>query len=77
MRQLGGRMRLAFHRRFLGRRVRVLVEGRRDPQTGLLKGVSSNYLPVLFKGGDDRIHRWAEVHIVAADAVRLRGTLTD
>ena len=77
MRQLGGRMRLAFHRRFLGRRVRVLVEGRRDPQTGLLKGVSSNYLPVLFEGGDDRIQRWAEVHIVAADAVRLRGTPAD
>jgi len=57
--------------------VRLLVEGRRDPQTGLLKGTSSNYLPVLFEGGDDRIQRWAEVHIVAADAVRLRGTPAD
>jgi threonylcarbamoyladenosine tRNA methylthiotransferase MtaB len=74
MRQVGSRMRLAFHRRFLGRRVRVLVEGRRDPQTGLLKGVSSNYLPVLFEGGDDRIHRWVEVLISGADANRLRGT---
>jgi threonylcarbamoyladenosine tRNA methylthiotransferase MtaB len=77
MRQLGARKRLAFHRRFLGRRVRVLTEGRRDPQTGLLKGISSNYLPVIFEGGDDRIHRWTELLIVAADAVRLRGMLTD
>jgi threonylcarbamoyladenosine tRNA methylthiotransferase MtaB len=77
MRQLGGRMRLAFHRRFLGRRVRVLIEGRRDPQSGLLKGVSSNYLPVLFEGGDDRIHRWVEVLISSADANRLRGTTAD
>jgi threonylcarbamoyladenosine tRNA methylthiotransferase MtaB len=77
MRQLGARKRLAFHRRFLGRRVRVLTESRRDPQTGLLKGISSNYLPVLFEGGDDRIHRWTEVLIVAAGAVRLRGTPAD
>jgi threonylcarbamoyladenosine tRNA methylthiotransferase MtaB len=77
MRQVGSRMRLAFHRRFLGRRVRGLVEGRRDPQTGLLKGVSSNYLPVLFEGGDDRIHRWVEVLISSADANRLRGTPAD
>jgi len=73
LRQLGSRKRLAFHRRFIGRSVRVLTESRRDPQTGLLKGVSSNYLPVLFEGGDERMHRMVEVCITGADAVRLRG----
>lgn len=77
MRELGSGKRLAFHRRFIGRRVPVLTESRRDPQTGLLKGVSSNYLPVLFEGGDDCIHRAVEVDISTADAVRLRGTLAD
>ena len=77
LRQLGGRKRLAFHRRFIGRTVPVLVEGRRDPQTGLLKGVSSNYLPVLFEGGDERMQRPAEVHITGADAVRLHGCPAD
>ncbi|MCU0605401.1 MAG: tRNA (N(6)-L-threonylcarbamoyladenosine(37)-C(2))-methylthiotransferase MtaB [Desulfobacterales bacterium] len=77
LRQLGGAKRLAFHRRFVGRRVRVLAEGRRDPRTGLLKGVSSNYLPVLFEGGDDCIHRLVAVRISGADADRLHGQLTD
>jgi threonylcarbamoyladenosine tRNA methylthiotransferase MtaB len=76
LRQLGSRKRLAFHRRFVGRSVHVLTESRRDPQTGLLKGVSSNYLPVLFTGGDERMHRMVEVCISGADASRLRGCPT-
>jgi threonylcarbamoyladenosine tRNA methylthiotransferase MtaB len=77
LRQLGSRKRLAFHRRFIGRSLRVLTESRRDPQTGLLKGVSSNYLPVLFAGGDERMQRMVELCISDADAVRLRGSPTD
>jgi threonylcarbamoyladenosine tRNA methylthiotransferase MtaB len=77
LRQIGGRKRLAFHRRFIGRSLPVVTESRRDPQTGLLKGVSSNYLPVLFAGGDELIHRRVEVHLSDADARRLIGSLTD
>jgi len=77
LRQLGSRKRLAFHRRFIGRSVLVLAEGRRDPLTGLLKGVSSNYLPVLFEGGDELMHRMVEVCISSAGAGRLRGCATD
>jgi threonylcarbamoyladenosine tRNA methylthiotransferase MtaB len=73
LRQLGGRQRLAFHRRFIGRTLPVLTESRRDPQTGLLKGVSSNYLPVLFAGGNECMHRMVAVRIADADAARLRG----
>lgn len=76
LRQLGSRKRLAFHRQFIGRTLPVLTESRRDPQTGLLKGVSSNYLPVLFEGGDERMLRTVEVCISGADAVRLRGCPT-
>jgi threonylcarbamoyladenosine tRNA methylthiotransferase MtaB len=74
MRQLGGRKRLDFHRRFIGRQVQVLAESRREPKTGLLKGVSSNYLPVLFAGGDGMMNHRVEVRINQADAVRLQGT---
>jgi len=76
LRQLGSRKRLAFHRRFIGRSLQVLTESRRDPQTGLLKGVSSNYLPVLFAGDDERMHRMVAVCISGADAARLRGSPT-
>jgi threonylcarbamoyladenosine tRNA methylthiotransferase MtaB len=77
LRQLGSRKRLAFHRGFIGQLVQVLVESRRDPKTGLLKGVSSNYLPVLFEGGDEWMNRLVPVRINQADASRLRGTLAD
>ncbi|MDX9818927.1 MAG: tRNA (N(6)-L-threonylcarbamoyladenosine(37)-C(2))-methylthiotransferase MtaB [Desulfococcus multivorans] len=52
MRDLGSIKRKAFYRRFLGRTVTVLVENERDAETGLLKGMSSNYLKVMLEGGD-------------------------
>jgi threonylcarbamoyladenosine tRNA methylthiotransferase MtaB len=73
LRQLGSRKRLNFHRRFIGLQVQVLTESRRDPKTGLLKGVSSNYLPVLFDGGDGLINHLVDVRISEADASRLLG----
>lgn len=42
----------AFRRGFLGRRVEVLVEGRRDSATGLLTGLTERYLRVLLPGPD-------------------------
>jgi threonylcarbamoyladenosine tRNA methylthiotransferase MtaB len=77
LRQLGSRKRLGFHQGFIGQRVRVLVEGRRDPKTGRLKGVSSNYLPVLFEGGDELMNRFVHVRITKADAVRLQGNFAE
>jgi tRNA A37 methylthiotransferase MiaB len=53
------------------------VESRREPKTGLLKGVSSNYLPVLFEGGDELMNRMLNVRITKADAIRLIGNLTE
>jgi len=55
----------------------VLTESRRDPKTGLLKGVSSNYLPVLFEGGDALMNRLVNVRVTKADAVRLNGNLVE
>jgi threonylcarbamoyladenosine tRNA methylthiotransferase MtaB len=75
MRQLGSRKRLGFHRSFIGQHLAVLAESRRDPKTGRLKGVSSNYLPVLFEGGDELMNRMLDVRITQADAVRLQGVL--
>ena len=77
LRQLGSRKRLAFHHSFLSQHVQVLTESRRDPKTGLLKGVSSNYLPVLVEGGDELRNRLVSVRILQADASRLLGTLAE
>jgi len=77
LRQLGSRKRVAFHRSFIGQHVQVLTESRRDPKTGLLKGVSSNYLPVLYEGGDKLMNRMVAVRVLEADAIRLLGTLIE
>jgi threonylcarbamoyladenosine tRNA methylthiotransferase MtaB len=74
MRELGSRKRLGFHRRFIGRQVKVLLESKRD-KTGWLKGISSNYLPVLIEAGDECINQLVTVAITQADAYRLRGKL--
>jgi threonylcarbamoyladenosine tRNA methylthiotransferase MtaB len=47
LRALGAKKREAFGRRFLGKVLPVLVEQTRDKNTGLARGFSHNYLPVL------------------------------
>ncbi len=73
LRQLGREKRGRFHRRFIGQRMPVVVEGRRDPATGLLKGVSSNYLPILFAGPDELKNSLVEVRVDQEEDGRLLG----
>jgi len=47
MRQLGKKKRQAFYRQFLHKELKVLVEDRREKETGRWKGLSRNYIPVL------------------------------
>jgi threonylcarbamoyladenosine tRNA methylthiotransferase MtaB len=47
MRELGKQKRQAFYRLFLDRKLSVLVEDRKDKETGRWKGFSRNYIPVF------------------------------
>jgi len=51
IRQLGMKKRDDFARQFLGRELTVLLESKRDRETGLMRGFSSNYLPVTVRNG--------------------------
>jgi threonylcarbamoyladenosine tRNA methylthiotransferase MtaB len=51
LRYLGSEKRRLFMERFIGKRLRVLIEGRRDKKTGYLSGFSQNYLPVAVANG--------------------------
>jgi threonylcarbamoyladenosine tRNA methylthiotransferase MtaB len=73
LRDIGRQKRAAFHRSFIGRRVQVLVEGRRDPRSGMLKGISANYLPVFFPGESSLFNRMALVAVTAAGPEGLEG----
>jgi len=46
MRELGKKKRQAFYHQFLHQELRVLVEDRREKETGRWKGFSRNYIPV-------------------------------
>jgi threonylcarbamoyladenosine tRNA methylthiotransferase MtaB len=52
LRSLGAKKKETFTKRFLGKELRVLVEKIKDKKTGLMKGFSQNYLPVLIDKPD-------------------------
>ena len=47
MRELGKKKRQAFYHQFLHQELRVLVEDRKEKETGRWKGFSRNYIPVF------------------------------
>ena len=63
LRALGEAKRSAFGARFVGRTLRVLFEGRRDRETGLLTGLSDNYIRVLAEGPDAWMGRILDVRV--------------
>ncbi len=63
VRELGMRKKKAFLENQIGRSAVVLVENRRDRNTALLKGITSNYITVLTEGSDDLMNTFQEVHL--------------
>jgi threonylcarbamoyladenosine tRNA methylthiotransferase MtaB len=71
MRELGARKKSEFCASFIGRRVSVLVEEKLDGASGLRRGFSRNYLPVLTPMGADAN---SEIEVVVSG--RRAGWLT-
>lgn len=63
LRELGREKKRAFYSGFIGRSVRVLVEGSAPLPPGTLRGISDHYLPVLFSGSDDLKETFVTVRI--------------
>ena len=49
---LGRKKKSDFYTKMIGKSLDVLIEGKRDSASGLLKGISSNYVKVLVDGDD-------------------------
>jgi threonylcarbamoyladenosine tRNA methylthiotransferase MtaB len=83
LRALGKKKRQAFYQMFLGREVSVLVEDRRDKRTGMWKGFSRNYIPILVSSpcpsGDhhDWINQELSVRIVEVKEEGVMGEVTE
>ena len=72
MRELGARKKREFYRRFVGRRLNVLVEA--DSHVGdTLRGYSRNYVPVSVHGGEAWVNREVEVAIEGLENGSLIG----
>ncbi len=55
MRKLGREKRNAFARRFVGENLSVLIEGKKDKDTGFWRGLSDNYIPVVIENGNSSL----------------------
>lgn len=63
MRQLGNEKKCVFYETIMGKTVEVLIESKRNKATGLLKGITSNYIPVHVVGEDDLFNTLVQVNI--------------
>jgi threonylcarbamoyladenosine tRNA methylthiotransferase MtaB len=77
MRELGKLMAEDFRRRYVGRTLDALVETRPDRETGLLVGVTGNYLRILFEGPRSIAGTFQPVRVTGLGADgRLRGRVS-
>lgn len=76
-RKMGMKKRLDFYANHLHEERELLVETTRDRKTGMLKGVSRNYIPVLFEGPDILQTRLVRVRIQAVKGRDVFGVQTD
>ena len=75
MRRLGQIKRLHFYRNFIGKALEVLVESSRHAATGMLKGLSSNYITVLINADDQQINRLVTVKLTDQIDNALMGSI--
>ncbi len=75
LRNLGEVRRQAFARRFVGARLKVLVEETREPGCQRLRGYSRNYLKVLIEGPDQLKNHEVDIEASAGDGLALVGNI--
>jgi threonylcarbamoyladenosine tRNA methylthiotransferase MtaB len=75
LRALGNSKRNDFYNQFIGQKLEVLIETTRHKPTGLLKGLSSNYIPILIDANDDQKNKLMVVHAQKRIDVHVLGTI--
>ncbi|HEX9917470.1 MAG TPA: MiaB/RimO family radical SAM methylthiotransferase, partial [candidate division Zixibacteria bacterium] len=72
-RELGYKKWVNFIEKFIGKKLGVLIEKRRDKKTGKLTGLSDNYIRVLIDGEDRWMNQLVEVEITRREGRVLVG----
>jgi threonylcarbamoyladenosine tRNA methylthiotransferase MtaB len=75
MRILGNEKRMKFYQEFIGQELQILIETKREASTNFLKGISSNYLPVLIDAGDKLKNKIVDVKIQKLEGMKLFGNI--
>ena len=75
LRKLGSEKTIGFQRAFLGRTMDVLFEGRRDPGSGFLQGVTGNYIRVFAPGPEAAQNSLQPVRLESVEAGRVVGRI--
>ena len=75
LRRLSKQKRESFYRSYLNKELAVLIEARRHRTTGLLKGLSRNYIPVLIDGGNELMNTEIPVRIVSVEGEEVKGKI--
>ncbi|MDY6791308.1 MAG: tRNA (N(6)-L-threonylcarbamoyladenosine(37)-C(2))-methylthiotransferase MtaB [Thermodesulfobacteriota bacterium] len=76
MRTLGKLKRNVFYHKFIGQTLDILIEGKQKKSKNLLKGITSNYIPVLVNGKDKLKNTMANVTIDEVnDSNQVFGTI--
>ena len=71
LRRLSAARKLAFARSFVGKRLEVMVEKRRERQAGRLIGLTDNYLRVYMEGPDGLMGRLVECGVTGTEGPAL------
>jgi threonylcarbamoyladenosine tRNA methylthiotransferase MtaB len=77
LRELGVEKKTAFYRQQLGKTVEILVEEQRERSSGLLKGLTSNYIPVLIDAPDDVQNAFVKVVLASQREEFMLGRIVD
>ncbi|OGL43340.1 MAG: tRNA (N(6)-L-threonylcarbamoyladenosine(37)-C(2))-methylthiotransferase MtaB [Candidatus Schekmanbacteria bacterium GWA2_38_11] len=75
LRELGEKKKLEFRTRFIGKTMSVLVEEKKDRETGLYKGFTENYIPVLFNGKNEFKKKLIPVKLNRIEGNRVFGEI--
>lgn len=75
LKELDNIKRKEFYDNFVGEDMNVLVESSRSKKSGLLRGRTSNYIPVEFDGSDSLTGEMVKVNIRDSSIVNVVGTI--
>lgn len=77
LRRISGKKKEDFRKSFLGRTKEVLVISKRDKLSGKLRGMTDNYIDILFDGPDELMNTYQMVKIVTVTDERVTGGLQE